>query len=52
MGAIWPREEWKPNMAKLEVSVVLDERKCSNQERIGGTHRPVRSLGLPITGQE
>ena len=33
MGASWPREEWKPNMAELEVSVVFDNRKCSNQEQ-------------------
>lgn len=52
MGARWPREEWDPNMAKLEVSIVLDERKSSNQERIDGTQRPVRSLGFPITGQK
>ena len=33
MGAIWLWEEWKPNMAELEVSIVFNERKCSNQER-------------------
>ena len=33
MGATWPREEWKPNTAELEVSVVFNERKCSNQEQ-------------------
>ena len=33
MGARWPQEEWKPDMAKLEVSVGFDERKCSNQDR-------------------
>ena len=30
MGARWPREQCKPNMAELEVSVVFDKRKCSN----------------------
>ena len=33
MGARWPQEEWKLNMAELEISVVFDKRKCSNQER-------------------
>ena len=32
IGARWMQEEWKPNMAVFEVSVVLDERKCSNHE--------------------
>ena len=35
IGVRWPWEEWKPTMAQLinEVSVVLDKRKCSNQDR-------------------
>ena len=33
MEARWPWEERKPNVAELEVCVVFDERKCSNQER-------------------
>ena len=33
MGVRWLCEEWKPNMAKLKVSIVFDERKCSNQKQ-------------------
>ena len=33
MGAGWLQEEWEPNMVELEVRVVFDERKCSNQEQ-------------------
>ena len=33
MGARWPQEEWKPNMAELEVSVVIDERKMMLKSR-------------------
>ena len=33
MGPRWPPEEWKPNMVELEVSIVSDKRKCSNQEQ-------------------
>ena len=36
MGASWLREEWKPNMAKLEVSVVLDERTMSELTELKG----------------
>lgn len=33
MGTRWLWEEWKPNMAKLKVSVVFDKRKYSNQQQ-------------------
>ena len=35
IGVRWPWEEWKPKVAELvnEVSVVLDKRKCSSQDR-------------------
>ena len=33
MGVRWPREEWKPNMAELEASVVFDKRKRPNKEQ-------------------
>ena len=32
-GVRWLWEEWKANMAELEVSIVFDERKCLNQEQ-------------------
>ena len=33
MGVRWAREEWKPNMEEVEVSIVFHNRKCPNQER-------------------
>ena len=33
MVASWPPEEWKPNMAELEVCVVFDERKINAQTK-------------------
>lgn len=33
MGATWLWEEWKQKMAELEVGVIFDKRKYSNQER-------------------
>lgn len=35
MEARWPQKECELNMAKLEVSVVFDEQKCSNQNLRG-----------------
>ena len=32
MGVRWLQEEWKPDTAELEVSVVFDKQTCSNQE--------------------
>ena len=34
MVASWPPEEWKPNMAELEVSVVFDELKIMFKPRV------------------
>ena len=33
MQASWLQEEWKPNMAELEVSVVFDERRINAQTK-------------------